>query len=90
MLKVTPILALVLGATPLLAQDFSADDRAVFIATLAANGCTMTEAGAAVAFPAAGVDKDLSWQIADDLVNRGQATLSADGQTFTLSQEICP
>lgn len=88
MQRLTLLLALL--ATPALAQDFSDDQLAVFIATIAANGCTMTETEAALALPAVGIDQDLSAEIAGHLLDRDQATLSEDMLTFTLAPELCP
>jgi len=90
MRKLTPFLALVLAASPALAQDFTDDQLATFLATIAANGCSMTEAEAEVALPAVGIDRDLSGEIAIHLLDRDLATLSDDYQSFTLSAELCP
>jgi hypothetical protein len=84
------LLGLTLGAGPALAQDFTEEQKATFIAVLAANGCKMTEAEGEVALPAAGIDRNVTWRIANDLEARGEASLSEDMQTFTLAPEICP
>lgn len=82
-------LTLALFATSARAQDFTEEQKATFIATIAANGCSMTEAEAEVKLPAAGIDQDLSNAIAGDLLDNGLATLSEDMQTFDLVAELC-
>lgn len=86
----TVMFCAVFVASPALAQDFTEEQKATFIAVLAANGCKMTEAEGEVALPAAGIDGDVSWRIANDLEARGEGWLSEDMQTFTLAPEICP
>lgn len=82
------VLAL-MAAGPALAQEFTEDQRAIFIDAIAANDCSMTEAEAEVLLPAVGIDRDLSGAIATHLLDRGEATLSEDNQTFTLAPELC-
>ncbi|MCU0829345.1 MAG: hypothetical protein MUE52_18650 [Tabrizicola sp.] len=88
MIRVVP-LCLALIATPALAQEFSEEQKAAFIDAIAANDCSMTETEAEVLLPAVGIDRDLSAEIAVYLLDRGEATLSEDSQTFTLAPELC-
>jgi hypothetical protein len=87
---VTPIIPLLLMAAPAFAQAFSEDEKTVFIDTIVANGCSMTEREAEALLPPAGIDQELSGEIAVHLLDRDLATLSEDFQTFTLAAELCP
>jgi hypothetical protein len=82
-------LTLSLLAVPALAQDFTDGQKAIFIDTIAANDCSMTEDEAEELMPAAGIDRDTSGAIANSLIEGGFATLSDDMMILTLSEEIC-
>jgi hypothetical protein len=90
MLKLIPMLALVLAAAPALAQDFTEDQKALIIATIAANGCSMDEAGAERLIPPLGIDKPVFTAVTSHLENVGQATWSDETETMTLAPELCP
>jgi hypothetical protein len=76
-------------ATPALAQEYTADQKAVFIAALVESGCSMSIAEAQDTLPAMGIEYELANEIAGELLDNGQATLSADFMTLTLSAEVC-
>jgi hypothetical protein len=82
-------LILVFAASPALAQEFTEDQKAMFIDTIAANDCSMTEDEAEELMPAAGIDRETSGAIATFLVEEGLATLADDMKLITLSDEIC-
>jgi hypothetical protein len=85
----SPALALVLLAAPALAQDFTEDQKAMFIDAIAANDCSMTEDEAEELMPAAGITREVSGAIAVHLVESGLAVRAEDMKLLTLSDEIC-
>lgn len=80
---------LALVASPAFAQEFTEDQKAIFIDTIAANDCSMTEDEAEELMPAAGITREVSGAIAVHLIDRNLATLSEDMKLLTLSDEIC-
>jgi hypothetical protein len=87
------IRALVFGAAlvagPALAQDFTADQQAVFLAAFAESGCSMSVAEAQDTLPVLGIEYEVANDIAGKFLDAGQATLSDDLMTLTLSAEVC-
>lgn len=87
MIRATALLALM--ATPGFAQEFTADQQAVFIAAFAESGCSMTIAEAQDTLPVLGIEFELANEIAGDLLDKGHASLSDDFLTLTLTAEVC-
>lgn len=85
----SPALALVLLAAPVVAQEFTEDQKAMFIDAIAANDCSMTEDEAEELMPAAGITREVSAAIAVHLVESGLAVRAEDMKLLTLSAEIC-
>ena len=85
-----PLLALALCLPmPALAQDFTEEQKALFIDTIAANDCSMTEDEAKELMPAAGITQEVSAAIAMHLVDSNLAVLAEDMKQITLGDEIC-
>lgn len=84
------LLCLACAATPVAAQDFTEDERATFLAAFAGNGCSMTIAEAQEALTPLGMEFETADRIAGSLMDAGQATVSEDFQTLTLTGEVCP
>jgi hypothetical protein len=77
-------------AAPALAEGGpTTAQREAFIATITANGCSMTETEAASMLPAVGIDRDTSGLITDALIDEGLAEVSEDRQRLTLLTEGC-
>jgi hypothetical protein len=88
MTRATALLAML--ATPALAQDFSEAEKSTFLAAFAENGCAMTIAEAQETLTPLGMEFETADRIAGSLMDAGQATVSDEFQTLTLSSEICP
>jgi hypothetical protein len=88
----TRVLAVCLAvvATPALAEDVSEADVAIFLAAFAENGCAMAIGEAQETLTPLGIEFETADMIAGSLMEAGQATVSSDYQTLTLSSEICP
>ena len=85
-----PFALLCLLAGPALAEGGPTEaQRAAYIETITANGCTMTQAEAEIALPAVGIDRDTSGLITDALLGEGLAEVSEDGLELTLLTEGC-
>jgi hypothetical protein len=84
------ILCLALTTTSALAQDYTEADKATFLAAFANSGCAMTIAEAQEALTPLGMEFETADRIAGSLMDAGQATVSDDFQTLTLSSEVCP
>jgi hypothetical protein len=83
-------LAVLLLATPALAQEFTEDQKALIVATIAANGCSIDEDGAERLMPPLGIEKDVFAAVTSHLEEVGQATWSDATETMTLAPELCP
>lgn len=78
---------LALLATPALA--FTEEERAIFLAAFAANGCAMTITEAQEALTPFGMEFETADRIAGSYLDAGQATISDDYATLTLAPEVC-
>lgn len=85
----SPALALVLLAAPAVAQDYTEEQKALIIAAIAGNGCSIDEAGAERLMPPAWIEKDVFGAVTSDLEAAGQATWSEETETLTLAAELC-
>ena len=86
----SPALLLVLLAAPALAQEYTEEQKALIIATIAANGCTIDEAGAEALMPPLGITQPVFIAVTSDLEEAGQAIFSDETESMTLAPEICP
>lgn len=82
-------LCLALAVAPALAQAFTEEERAVFLAAFAANGCAMTITEAQEALTPLGMEFETADRIAGSYLDAGQATISDDYATLTLAPEVC-
>jgi hypothetical protein len=87
---VSAALPLALLAFPAFAQDYTEEQKALIITTIAANGCLIDEAGAERLMPPLGITQPVFIAVTEDLDAAGQATLDDEAGTLTLAPEICP
>lgn len=87
---VSAALALALLASPAFAQDYSEEQKALIITTIAANGCVIDEAGAERLMPPLGITQPVFIAVTSSLEEVGQATFDDEAGTLTLAPELCP
>ncbi len=67
----------------------SDDPRAAVLAMLTANGCTITQAGAADMIAAAGLDFVTSMRVLTQMMSSGEAISPDGGQTLNIAAPLC-
>jgi hypothetical protein len=86
----SPALLLVLLAAPALAQEYTEEQKTLIVTTIAANGCSIDEAGAERLMPPLGITQPVFIAVTTDLEEAGQAAFDDEAELLTLAPEICP
>lgn len=84
------LVALAAMVVPVLAQGYTEDQKAVIIAAMVANGCSIDEEGAERLLPPLGIGKIVFAAVVTDMEVAGQVTWSDETETLTLAPELCP
>ncbi|MCU0829344.1 MAG: hypothetical protein MUE52_18645 [Tabrizicola sp.] len=72
------------------ALEFTEEQKALIIKTIAENGCEIDEEGAQRLMPPLGIDTMIFSTVVSQLMADGLATMSLETEKLTLAPELCP